>query len=421
LATDSATVKSSTDAILQGGAPKYHEANAKTGKLFVRERIELLVDADSFIEDGLFANALAGAAGRRRGDRLRPRARPPGGHHGQRLHREGRLVGRPHRREDPPHSGDRAKAACAPALSGRLRRGSHHRSDRDVPRAPGGRPHLLQRGAAVGHGAPDLPALRPLGRRWCVHPGVLRRGGDGRQERQRCIWAARAWPRWSSARRSRSKRWAARSMHCSESRAAATCSRRPSRKPSRGAAATWATCRRTGAKPRPAVSPSSPTRARTHRRDRARPAEQALRHVTLINELVDAGSFLEVKALFAKELITGFARIDGHPWGSWPTSPATRAGCSSSTVRRQGRALHLAVRRVQHPAALPGRRARLHDRQRRSSAGHHPPRGEDDLGGERSHRAAHLRGGAQGLRRRPLRHVRPGLRARRCARAAPGR
>ncbi|MFI5913959.1 acyl-CoA carboxylase subunit beta [Dactylosporangium sp. NPDC051541] len=42
-----------------GGAEKYHAANAAKGKLFARERVDLLVDAGSFVEDGLFANALA--------------------------------------------------------------------------------------------------------------------------------------------------------------------------------------------------------------------------------------------------------------------------------------------------------------------------------------------------------------------------
>jgi methylmalonyl-CoA decarboxylase subunit alpha len=42
-----------------GGAEKYHAANAARGKLFVRERVALLVDEGSFIEDGLYANALA--------------------------------------------------------------------------------------------------------------------------------------------------------------------------------------------------------------------------------------------------------------------------------------------------------------------------------------------------------------------------
>ncbi|MGH8876593.1 MAG: acyl-CoA carboxylase subunit beta [Stackebrandtia sp.] len=45
--------------IASGGASKYHDANAAKGKLFARERIERLVDPDSFVEDGYFANALA--------------------------------------------------------------------------------------------------------------------------------------------------------------------------------------------------------------------------------------------------------------------------------------------------------------------------------------------------------------------------
>ena len=39
---------------LQGGAPKYHEKNARAGKLFVRDRLRLLLDdAEGFVEDGL--------------------------------------------------------------------------------------------------------------------------------------------------------------------------------------------------------------------------------------------------------------------------------------------------------------------------------------------------------------------------------
>src|SRR6478736_9379785 len=45
----------------EGGAPKYHQSNAAAGKLFCRERIALLCDdgAKDFIEDGLLANATA--------------------------------------------------------------------------------------------------------------------------------------------------------------------------------------------------------------------------------------------------------------------------------------------------------------------------------------------------------------------------
>src|SRR5690625_223615 len=52
--------KDLNEKILAGGASKYHDANAEKGKLFARERIERLVDKDSFVEDGRYANALAG-------------------------------------------------------------------------------------------------------------------------------------------------------------------------------------------------------------------------------------------------------------------------------------------------------------------------------------------------------------------------
>jgi acetyl-CoA carboxylase carboxyltransferase component len=41
----------------KGGAPKYHQKNAEQHKLFARERIDKLLDAGSFVEDGLLANA----------------------------------------------------------------------------------------------------------------------------------------------------------------------------------------------------------------------------------------------------------------------------------------------------------------------------------------------------------------------------
>lgn len=46
-------------AVLAGGSQKYHDANAGKGKLFARERIDRLTDPGSFVEDGKYANALA--------------------------------------------------------------------------------------------------------------------------------------------------------------------------------------------------------------------------------------------------------------------------------------------------------------------------------------------------------------------------
>ncbi|PRO64655.1 acyl-CoA carboxylase subunit beta [Alkalicoccus urumqiensis] len=43
------------DAVHRGGQEKYHQANAEKGKLPVRERIRLLLDEDVYEEDGLFA------------------------------------------------------------------------------------------------------------------------------------------------------------------------------------------------------------------------------------------------------------------------------------------------------------------------------------------------------------------------------
>ncbi|HZR48696.1 MAG TPA: acyl-CoA carboxylase subunit beta [Streptosporangiaceae bacterium] len=47
------------ESIERGGAARYHEAAAAKGKLFARERIALLTDDGTFTEDGRFANALA--------------------------------------------------------------------------------------------------------------------------------------------------------------------------------------------------------------------------------------------------------------------------------------------------------------------------------------------------------------------------
>src|SRR5260370_39736024 len=51
-------VKAELARIEKGGAPKYQQKNAETGKLFARERVGLLLDEDSFLEDGALANAL---------------------------------------------------------------------------------------------------------------------------------------------------------------------------------------------------------------------------------------------------------------------------------------------------------------------------------------------------------------------------
>jgi len=55
-----ADVRERLERIAQGGDAKYHEKAREQGKLFCRERLARLLDPGSFVEDGAFANSLAG-------------------------------------------------------------------------------------------------------------------------------------------------------------------------------------------------------------------------------------------------------------------------------------------------------------------------------------------------------------------------
>ncbi len=57
---DGQTLHDAIGQIKKGGAQKYHDANAKNGKLFVRDRLKLLFDEGFELEDAMFANFLAG-------------------------------------------------------------------------------------------------------------------------------------------------------------------------------------------------------------------------------------------------------------------------------------------------------------------------------------------------------------------------
>jgi acetyl-CoA carboxylase carboxyltransferase component len=53
-------VRQALERIRRGGDPRYHEKAREEGKLFCRDRIARLVDEGSFVEDAAFANSLAG-------------------------------------------------------------------------------------------------------------------------------------------------------------------------------------------------------------------------------------------------------------------------------------------------------------------------------------------------------------------------
>ncbi|MHB1487525.1 MAG: acyl-CoA carboxylase subunit beta [Acidimicrobiales bacterium] len=75
----------------------------------------------------------------------------------------------------------------------------------------------------------------------------------------------------------------------------------------------------------PTVAPEPPERALT--RD-VLPTQEAAGYDMhdLIYGLVDAGSFFEIKPLFAPELIVGFAHLEGHPVGLVASNPLHKGG-----------------------------------------------------------------------------------------------
>ena len=110
----------------------------------------------------------------------------------------------------------------------------------------------------------------------------------------------------------------------------------------------------------------------------------------LIDSLVDAGSFLEVHRRWAKELVVGYARLDGRAVGLVANQPRQKGRSAVRGLLRQGGAVHLDVQRLQRAAAVPGRRARVHDRHTGRAPGDHPRGRQDDLGGVRGHGAQDL-------------------------------
>ncbi len=82
----------------------------------------------------------------------------------------------------------------------------------------------------------------------------------------------------------------------------------------------------------------------------------------VIDALVDDASFFEIKPLFARELIVGFARLDGEAVGIVANNPKHLGGVLFGDSADKAARFIWLLRRVQRAADLPRRRARLHDR-----------------------------------------------------------
>ena len=99
----------------------------------------------------------------------------------------------------------------------------------------------------------------------------------------------------------------------------------------------------------------------------------------VIDALIDEGSWVEVKKLFRQGAADGIGTTR-RTSGRHPRESADAKGrCVVQRLRRQGRAVHPHVRCVQCSAHLPGRRARIHRGIGGGEGRDHPPRGEDAL------------------------------------------
>ena len=120
----------------------------------------------------------------------------------------------------------------------------------------------------------------------------------------------------------------------------------------------------------------------------------------VIDRVVDAGSFFEIKRLFAPEIIVGFARIGGRAVGIVANQPKVKGGVlmvdSSDKAARFIWLCNAYNIPLVYLADVPGFMVGT----KVERAGHHPPRRQDGLRDLAGHGAQDLRGRAQVLRRR---------------------
>ncbi len=85
----------------------------------------------------------------------------------------------------------------------------------------------------------------------------------------------------------------------------------------------------------------------------------------LIHKVVDEGDFFEIGEAFARNIITGFGRIEGSTVGFVANQPMVLAGVLDSDASRKARALRALLRLLQHSDRDLRGRARLSCRARR--------------------------------------------------------
>ena len=120
----------------------------------------------------------------------------------------------------------------------------------------------------------------------------------------------------------------------------------------------------------------------------------------LIVKTVDDGDFFELQPEYAKNILIGFARMEGQTVGIVANQPLVLAGCLDIKSSHQGGALRALLRCLQHPGGHLRGRARLHARHIAGVRRHHQARRQAAVCLRRMHRAEDHRDHPQGLRRR---------------------
>ena len=277
--------------------------------------------------------------------------RPRGVREAKRLHREGRLVGREDHPEDRAHPGARQRLQVPMIYLGGRGGRAHLGADQDLPGLSTRAAYSTTRSLSAG-GAAGVRALRPV--RPPAPPTSARSHDcvimvDGKAS---LYVGSPEWSRWTIGRRRHSR--AGRSpdaLHGVGMRRRARAS--STRRRSRSARRYLSYC--------PALSASGPPRSSrsarsgpVHRGDSPTTSVSGSDMYEVIDRVVDAGSFFEIKRLFAPEDHRGLRAPRGRRWrGRQPAQG--KGGVLMVGFLRQGGAVHRALQRLQRPAPVPGR------------------------------------------------------------------
>ena len=250
-------------------------------------------------------------------------------------------MGRPDRREDHPDHREGLHVRHPHDLPGGLRGRADHRPGGDVPRPPRRRQDLPHPGPRVRVHPAGVRAVRPLGRGRRLHPGVLRLRRDGQRERVDVPGQpphGRDGGQGADHAGGDGRR--ADALHGLRLRALP--GRIGAGRDNRGPQVPVLPARqlaRRAARGRTPATRSRPTCAGWSRPASARPSTCA----GTCAGIVDADSLFEIHALWARELVVGFARLDGQVDRRGREQPDVQGRRAVRRLGGQGHALHPAL------------------------------------------------------------------------------